>query len=45
MIFKIIYYRDKKKSHLEDARVHCVVLKVRAEPLPTTSHSRHRKRP
>ena len=30
MIFKIIYYKTIPKDHLEDARVHCVVLKVRA---------------
>ena len=40
MIFKIIYY-ETIKDRLEDARVHCVVLKVRAVPsalpaLPTS---------
>ena len=33
MIFKIIYY-ETIKDRLEDARVHCVVLKVRAVPTP-----------
>ena len=37
MIFKIIYYETTPKGHLEDARVHCVVLKVRAVPSPHTS--------
>lgn len=36
MIFKIIYNKTTPKDHLEDARVHCVVLKVRAVlPTPT----------
>src|SRR5689334_17328269 len=41
MIFKIIYNKTTPKGHLEDARVHCVVLKVRAVPTPATGTSRH----
>ena len=33
------------KNHLEDARVHCVVLKVRAVPSPATSTAGNRKGP
>jgi hypothetical protein len=41
MIFKIIFDEIIPKDHLKDARVHCVVLKVRAVPsrlpaLPTS---------
>lgn len=44
MIFKIIYNKTTPKGHLEDARVHCVVLKVRAVPLPATSTSRQQEK-
>ena len=45
MIFKIIFHNTTPKGHVEDARVHCVVLKVRAVPLPISRQTRNSKRP
>lgn len=45
MIFKIIYYETTPKDHLEDARVHCVVLKVRAVPSPQPTTAGMKERP
>jgi len=48
MIFKIIF-TTQPKSHVEDARVHCVVLKVRAVPTPhattVTAGKAHEEQP
>ena len=44
MIFKIILC-NQLESRLQDARVHCVVLKVRAVPHPATPHGGNQKRP
>ena len=44
MIFKIII-TTQPEGCAEDARVHCVVLKVRAEPFPTSPHGETTKGP
>lgn len=43
MIFKIIY-TTQPEGCMEDARVHCVVLKVRAVPLPDMPQPRHQEK-
>src|SRR5690554_6848859 len=44
MIFKIIN-TNQPEGRLEDARVHCVVLKVRAVPSPPPANTGTRKGP
>ena len=42
MIFKIIL-RNQSEDQLQDARVHCVVLKVRAVPFTASPPGKQRK--